>query len=211
MVLPKFLEDYITVNELIKKMNEVYPNCRLVADMVAYGDDWVIFKSSFYENKEDTDPKAVAYAKQTSKDHSSWFEMANTKSNGRTLRIVFSEEPVAEEMVGIVPSIHDKQVSQDKVTVMEGKSEEKSSDILGDAAKKQDEVILPNKTHIVKAYAHNLKEKCMELVGDDKASAKELYERALQEVGIIESELNHKNSQEMRHELENQLDSLSND
>lgn len=211
MVLPRFLEDYVTVNELIKKMNEDYPNCRLVAEMVGYGDDWVIFKSSFYENKEDTEPKAVAYAKQTSKDHNSWFEMANTKSNGRTLRIVFSEDTVAEEMIGIVPSKHDKQGSVANVSVMEDKTEDKLSDILGDAAKKQEEVVLPNKTHIVKAYAHNLKEKCMELVGDDKASAKELYERSLQELGIIESELNHKNSQDMRHEIENQLDSLSND
>jgi hypothetical protein len=209
--MPKFLEDYVTVNELIKKMNEVYPNCRLVADMVAYGDDWVIFKSSFYENKEDTDPKATGFARQHKSEHKSWFEMAETKSRGRCLRIVFSEDTVAEEMVGIAPSKHDKQVSQGVASVMGGKSDEKSSDILGDAAKKQDEVLLPNKTHITKAYAHSLKEKCMELVGDDKAAAKELYERALQEVGIIESELNHKNSQDMRYELENQLDSLSND
>ncbi len=88
--MPKFLEDYTTVDELISKMNKEYPESRLISEMVGYGDDWVIFKSSFYETKEDAEPKAVAYAKQTSKDHNSWFEMANTKANGRTLRIVFS-------------------------------------------------------------------------------------------------------------------------
>ena len=72
--MPKFLEDYTTVDELINKMNTEYPECRLIAEMIGYGDDWVIFKSSFYETKEDTEPKAVAYAKQTSKDHNSWFE-----------------------------------------------------------------------------------------------------------------------------------------
>jgi hypothetical protein len=209
MVLPKFLEDYITVNELIKKMNEVYPRGRMVSEIEYYGDDFVVFKSSFYETNEETDPKATGFARQHKSEHKSWFEMCQTKSIGRCLRIVFSEDTVAEEMVGIAPSKHDKQVSQGVASVMEGKSEEKSSDILGDAAKKQEEVTLPNKTHIVKAYAHNLKEKCMELVGDDKASAKELYERALQEVGIIEAELNHKNSQDMQYEIKKQLELLN--
>ena len=59
MAMPKFLEDYTTVGELISKMNKEYPECRLVAEMVDNGDDWVIFKSSFYENKEDTEPKAT--------------------------------------------------------------------------------------------------------------------------------------------------------
>tara|TARA_R110002153_G_scaffold176448_2_gene329656 strand:+ start:314 stop:955 length:642 start_codon:yes stop_codon:yes gene_type:complete len=207
--MPKFLEDYVTVNELIKKMNEVYPRGRMISEIEYYGDDFVVFKSSFYETNEETYPKATGFARQHKSEHKSWFEMAETKSRGRCLRIVFSEDTVAEEMVGIAPSKYDKQVSQGVASVMEGKSEEKSSDILGDAAKKQDEVVLPNKTHIIKAYAHNLKEKCMELVGDDKASAKELYERALQEVGIIEAELNHKNSQDMQYEIKKQLDSLN--
>ena len=211
MVLPKFLEDYVTVNELIKKMNEIYQRGRMISEIEYYGDDFVVFKSSFYESNEDTNPKATGFARQHKSEHKSWFEMCQTKSIGRCLRIVFSEDTVAEEMIGIVPSKHDKQGSEANVSVMEDKTEDKLSDILGDAAKKQEEVVLPNKTHIVKAYAHNLKEKCMELVGDDKASAKELYERSLQELGIIEADLNHKNSQDMRHEIENQLDSLSND
>ena len=45
--MPKFLEDYTTVDELISKMNKQYPECRLIAEMIGYGDDWVIFKSSF--------------------------------------------------------------------------------------------------------------------------------------------------------------------
>ena len=51
--MPKFLEDYVTVDELIIKMNKKYPECRLISELVRYGDDWVIFKSSFYENKDD--------------------------------------------------------------------------------------------------------------------------------------------------------------
>ena len=102
--MPKFLEDYTTVDELISKMNKEYPECRLVSELIGYGDDWAIFKSSFFENKDDVEPKATAYAKQTSKDHNSWFEMCNTKANGRCLRIVFSESTLAEEMIGIAPS-----------------------------------------------------------------------------------------------------------
>src|SRR6056300_270114 len=74
MAMPKFLEDYTTVDELISKMNKEYPNCKLVEEMV---------------------DKA---------DHNSWFEMASTKANGRCLRVVFSESTTAEEMIGIAPS-----------------------------------------------------------------------------------------------------------
>ena len=34
--MPKFLEDYVTVNELIKKMNEVYPRGRMISEIEYY-------------------------------------------------------------------------------------------------------------------------------------------------------------------------------
>jgi hypothetical protein len=37
MGMPKFLEDYVTVDTLISKMNNEYPECRLVAEMVDNG------------------------------------------------------------------------------------------------------------------------------------------------------------------------------
>jgi hypothetical protein len=210
MAMPKFLEDYVTVQELITKMNEIYPNGSLISDIVDIGEDFVVFKTTFFENKEDEAPKATGFARQQKGDHNSWFEMGETKSRGRCLRIVFSEDTVAEEMIGIAPSKHDKQGSEANVSVIEGKSEEKSSDILGDAAKKlENDKPKVTREHIVKAYANTIKNKAMELVGDDTASAKELYERALQEVGILEDELDHNNSLMVRNELENQLESLN--
>ena len=181
----------------------------MISEIADIGEDFVVFKSSFFVNKEDTVAKATGFARQQKGDHNSWFEMAQTKSIGRCLRIVFSEDTVAEEMIGIAPSKHDKQGSEANVSVIEGKSEEKSSDILGDAAKKlENDKPKVTREHIVKAYANTIKNKAMELVGDDTSSAKELYERALQEVGILEDELDHNNSLMVRNELENQLESL---
>jgi hypothetical protein len=212
--MPKFLEDYVTVQELITKMNEIYPNGSLISDIVDLGEDFVIFKTTFFENKEDEVPKATGFARQHKTDHNSWFEMCQTKSQGRTLRIVFSEDTVAEEMIGIAPSKDSKPVNEANVGVIEGKSEEKS-DILGEAAEKNESRTGITREHILKAYANSLKSKAMDLVendsitsADQKDKAKELYERALQEVGILESELDHNNSEMVRKELENQLESL---
>ena len=51
--MPKFLEDYTTVDELISKMNKEYPECRLVSELVGYGDDWVIYPVDGYGSQED--------------------------------------------------------------------------------------------------------------------------------------------------------------
>lgn len=213
---PKFLEDYVTVQELVTKMNEVYPNGSLISEIVDLNDDFVIFKTTFFENKdkEQEFPKATGFARQHKSEHKSWFEMAQTKSVGRCLRFVFSVETTQEEMIGIAPSKDSKPVNEANVDVIEGKSEEKS-DILGDAAEKNEARTGITREHILKAYANSLKSKAMDLVeidsitsADQKDKAKELYERALQEVGILENELDHNNSEMVRKELENQLQYL---
>jgi predicted transcriptional regulator len=110
-------------------------------------------------------------------------------------------------MIGIAPSKDSKPVNEANVDVIEGKSEEKS-DILGDAAEKNESRTGITREHILQAYANSVKSTAMELVEDNKDKAKELYERALQEVGILESELDHTNSEMVRKELENQLQYL---
>ena len=183
MGMPKFLEDYTTVDELISKMNKEYPECRLVAEMVDNGDDWVIFKSSFYENKEDTEPKATGYARQTKADHNSWFEMASTKANGRCLRVVFSESTTAEEMIGIAPS---KDAPK--------KSIEKELDKAG----MEYEDVSVSKSHII----NNIKSFAMDIANEDKTNAANWYAQALGELDISEARLDINNMQTVKNKIQ---------
>ena len=52
----KFLEDYVGVDDLIKQMNEQYPEGRLVSEIVEKTEKMVVFKTSFY-TKDNVSPK----------------------------------------------------------------------------------------------------------------------------------------------------------
>jgi hypothetical protein len=185
--MPKFLEDYTTVDELISKMNKEYPECRLIAEMIGYGDDWVIFKSSFYETKEDTEPKAVAYAKQTSKDHNSWFEMANTKANGRCLRIVFSESTLAEEMIGIAPS---KDAAPEKFNL------DKKVEAL------EAEGLVTDISHKAQAVMNSIKDFAMDCTAQDLDKARLYTASALTELGIRKEDVSITNLQAVKDKIQ---------
>lgn len=185
--MPKFLEDYVTVDELISRMNKEYPECRLVSEMVGYGDDWVIFKSSFYETKEDADPKAVAYAKQTSKDHNSWFEMANTKANGRCLRIVFSESTLAEEMIGIAPS----KDAAPKKTSLEKKVENLEA-----------EGLVEDITDSKQAIMNNIKEFAMQITNQDLDKARAFTAQALGAMNMSKNDVSFANMQSVKNKIQ---------
>lgn len=190
--MPKFLEDYVTVDELISKMNKEYPECRLVAEMVGYGDDWVIFKSSFYEHKEDTEPKATAYAKQTSKDHNSWFEMANTKANGRCLRVVFSESTLAEEMIGIVPS---------KNEVVEAPKKEQSS-LDKKVAELEAEGLVKDISMKKQAIMDNIKDFALGVANQDLDLARNYTAQALGQMGINKNDVDINNLQTIKNKIQ---------
>ena len=188
--MPKFLEDYVTVDELISKMNKEYPECRLVSELVGYGDDWVIFKSSFFENKDDLEPKATAYAKQTSKDHNSWFEMANTKANGRCLRIVFSESTLAEEMIGIVPSKNEAPTAPKK-TNLEAKIEMLEAEGLVED--------ISNRTQAVMG---NLKDFALSVTAQDLDEARKITAEALGQLGIAKDDVDINNLQSIKNKIQ---------
>ena len=188
--MPKFLEDYVTVDELISKMNKEYPNCRLVSELVGYGDDWVIFKSSFFENKDDLEPKATAYAKQTSKDHNSWFEMANTKANGRCLRIVFSETTLAEEMIGIVPSKNEIPTAPKK-TNLEAKIEMLEA-----------EGLVEDISHRTQAVLDNLKDFALSVSAQDIDEARKITAEALGQLGIASNQIDINNLQSIKNKIQ---------
>ena len=44
------LKDYITVNERIQKFYKVYPNGRIITELVSLEDGMVIFKASIYRD-----------------------------------------------------------------------------------------------------------------------------------------------------------------
>ena len=188
--MPKFLEDYVTVDELISRMNKEYPECRLVSELIGYGDDWAIFKSSFFENKDDVEPKATAYAKQTSKDHNSWFEMANTKANGRCLRIVFSESTLAEEMIGIAPS--KKEVKEaPKKTSLEKKVEHLEAEgLVEDISMK------------AQAVMDNIKDFAMEITNQDLDLARNYTAQALGSMGMSKTEVTINNLQSVKNKIQ---------
>ena len=185
--MPKFLEDYVTVDELISRMNKEYPECRLVSEMVGYGDDWVIFKSSFYETKEDAEPKAVALAKQTSKDHNSWFEMANTKANGRCLRIIFSESTLAEEMIGIAPS----KDAAPKKTSLEKKVENLEA-----------EGLVEDITDSKQAIMNNIKEFAMQITNQDLDKARAFTAQALGAMNMNKNDVSFANMQSVKNKIQ---------
>ena len=188
--MPKFLEDYVTVDELISKMNKEYPECRLVSELVGYGDDWVIFKSSFFENKDDLEPKATAYAKQTSKDHNSWFEMCNTKANGRCLRIVFSETTLAEEMIGIVPSKNEVPTAPKK-TNLEAKIEMLEA-----------EGLVEDISHRTQAVLDNLKDFALSVSAQDIDEARKITAEALGQLGIASNQIDINNLQSIKNKIQ---------
>ena len=187
--MPKFLEEYTTVDELISKMNKEYPECRLVSELVGYGDDWVIFKSSFFENKDDLEPKATAYAKQTSKDHNSWFEMANTKANGRCLRIVFSESTLAEEMIGIAPSKTEVKETPKKTSLEKKVEHLEAEGLVEDISNKKSALML------------NLKDYSLGVTGNNLDKARAITAEALSTMGISKEEVSINNLQSIKNKI----------
>jgi hypothetical protein len=190
--MPKFLEDYTTVDELISKMNNEYPECRLVSELIGYGDDWAIFKSSFFENKDDVEPKATAYAKQTSKDHNSWFEMANTKANGRCLRIIFSESTLAEEMIGIAPS---KDAAPQKEAPKKKTLDEKVKEL-------EVEGLVEDITDSKQAIMNNIKEFAMEITNQDLDKARAFTAQALGAMNMSKNDVSFGNMQSVKNKIQ---------
>jgi len=93
-----FLDNYVKVDDLIKQMNEKYPDGRLVSEIVDISDNHVVFKTVFYENAETEIIKCTGHARQTKDDHNSWFEKCEQKSRGRCLRVLLGSEVTYEEM-----------------------------------------------------------------------------------------------------------------
>ena len=104
--MPKFLEDYVKVDDLIKEMNKQYPEGRLVTEIVEKTSEMVVFKTSFYEDGSDV-PKCTGHGSKQSNERD-WLEKAEQKSRGRCLRVLLGSEPTSEEMEGIASKNEEK-------------------------------------------------------------------------------------------------------
>jgi hypothetical protein len=181
----KFLEDYVGVDDLIKQMNEQYPEGRLVSEIVEKTDKMVVFKTSFY-TKDNVSPKCTGHgSKYSTEDH--WLEKAEQKSRGRCLRVLLGSEPTAEEMEGIVPS---------KTTAPNKKSlDEKVKDL-------EAEGLVEDISMKAQAVMDNIKDFAMEITNQDLDLARNYTAQALGSMGMSKTEVSINNLQSVKNKIQ---------
>ena len=181
----KFLEDYVGVDDLIKQMNEQYPEGRLVSEIVEKTEKMVVFKTSFY-TKDNVSPKCTGHgSKYSTEDH--WLEKAEQKSRGRCLRVLLGSEPTAEEMEGIVPSkaaTPKKKSLDDKVKELEA------------------EGLVEDITDKTQAIMDNIKDFAMEITKQDLDLARNYTAQALGAMGISKTEVSINNLQSVKNKIQ---------
>ena len=182
----KFLEDYVGVDDLIKQMNEQYPEGRLVSEIVEKTDKMVVFKTSFY-TKDNVSPKCTGHgSKYSTEDH--WLEKAEQKSRGRCLRVLLGgAEPTREEMEGIVPS---------KTTAPNKKSlDEKVKDL-------EAEGLVEDISMKAQAVMDNIKDFALEITNQDLDLARNYTAQALGSMGMSKTEVSINNLQSVKNKIQ---------
>ena len=181
----KFLEDYVGVDDLIKQMNEQYPEGRLVSEIVEKTDKMVVFKTSLY-TKDNVSPKCTGHgSKYSTEDH--WLEKAEQKSRGRCLRVLLGSEPTAEEMEGIVPS---KAATPKKKSLDEKVKDLEAEGLVEDISDK------------AQAIMDNIKEFAMEITKQDLDLARNYTAQALGATGISKTEVSINNLQSVKNKIQ---------
>ena len=181
----KFLEDYVGVDDLIKQMNEQYPEGRLVSEIVEKTDKMVVFKTSFY-TKDNVSPKCTGHgSKYSTEDH--WLEKAEQKSRGRGLRVLLGSEPTAEEMEGIVPS---KTATPNKKSLDEKVKDLEAEGLVEDISDK------------TQAIMDNIKDFAMEITNQDLDLARNYTAQALGSMGMSKTEVSINNLQSVKNKIQ---------
>ena len=181
----KFLEDYVGVDDLIKQMNEQYPEGRLVSEIVEKTHEMVVFKTSFY-TKDNVSPKCTGHgSKYSTEDH--WLEKAEQKSRGRCLRVLLGSEPTAEEMEGIVPS---KASTPKKKSLYEKVKDLEAEGLVEDISDK------------TQAIMDNIKEFALEITKQDLDLARNYTAQALGAMGISKTEVSINNLQSVKNKIQ---------
>ena len=181
----KFLEDYVGVDDLIKQMNEQYPEGRLVSEIVEKTEKMVVFKTSFY-TKDNVSPKCTGHgSKYSTEDY--WLEKAEQKSRGRCLRVLLGSEPTAEEMEGIVPS---KAATPKKKSLDEKVKDLEAEGLVEDISDK------------AQAIMDNIKEFALEITKQDLDLARNYTAQALGAMGISKTEVSINNLQSVKNKIQ---------
>ena len=181
----KFLEDYVGVDDLIKQMNEQYPEGRLVSEIVEKTEKMVVFKTSFY-TKDNVSPKCTGHgSKYSTEDH--WLEKAEQKSRGRCLRVLLGSELTAEEMEGIVPS---KAATPKKKSLDEKVKDLEAEGLVEDISDK------------AQAIMDNIKEFALEITKQDLDLARNYTAQALGAIGISKTEVSINNLQSVKNKIQ---------
>ena len=182
----KFLEDYVGVDDLIKQMNEQYPEGRLVSEIVEKTDKMVVFKTSFY-TKDNVSPKCTGHgSKYSTEDH--WLEKAEQKSRGRCLRVLLGgAEPTREEMEGIVPS---KTAAPNKKSLDEKVKDLEAEGLVEDISMK------------AQAVMDNIKDFAMEITNQDLDLARNYTAQALGSMGMSKTEVTINNLQSVKNKIQ---------
>jgi len=182
----KFLEDYVGVDDLIKQMNEQYPEGRLVSEIVEKTDKMVVFKTSFY-TKDNVSPKCTGHgSKYSTEDH--WLEKAEQKSRGRCLRVLLGgAEPTREEMEGIVPS---KAATPNKKSLDEKVKDLEAEGLVEDISMK------------AQAVMDNIKDFAMEITNQDLDLARNYTAQALGSMGMSKTEVSINNLQSVKNKIQ---------
>tara|TARA_R100001163_G_scaffold65695_1_gene64058 strand:+ start:3349 stop:3951 length:603 start_codon:yes stop_codon:yes gene_type:complete len=186
-VAANFLEDYVKVDDLIKRMNEEYPKGRLVTELVNQIDDLVVFKATFFNG--DSDPICTGHGAEKIKLDKK-LEKAESVARGRCLRVLFSEKPLFEEMEGIAPRKQTMPKKASKSTIDTKVERLEDEDIVKDLSKSQ--------SHII----NNVKDFAMAATNHNETNAKAFYTEAISKMGIKEDEININNMQNVKNKIQ---------
>ena len=182
------LDNYVKVDELIKEMNEKYPEGRLVSEMLDSGVDYVVFKTSFYETTDSDVAKCTGHARQQKSDHQSWFEKCEQKSRGRCLRVLLGSEPVYEEMEDVVQQ---QAPTAPKKTNLEAKIEMLEA-----------EGLVEDVSHRTQAVMGNLKDFALSVTAQDIDEARKITAEALGQLGIAKNDVDINNLQSIKNKIQ---------
>mgnify|MGYP001409085310 CR=1 FL=1 len=207
--MPKFLEDYVKVDDLIKEMNKQYPEGRLVTEIVEKTSEMVVFKTSFYEDGSDV-PKCTGHGSKQSNERD-WLEKAEQKSRGRCLRVLLGSEPTSEEMEGIAPSKNEKKpIQKQKVTYKYENEDTPKTNFkvnkvmsLDEKVKDlEDEGLVEDVSQKKQALMDNIKDFTLSLTGNDLDKAKLIAAQALGELHINKNDVNINNLQTIKNTIQ---------
>lgn len=85
-------KEYVLVNERIKAFWKMYPNGRIITDLLSLENDMCVIKAKIFTDREDTTPTATgtAYEKESSSfiNKTSYIENCETSAIGRALGIL---------------------------------------------------------------------------------------------------------------------------